>query len=366
MTGDDATLELRGRHAPLRQRDGARGRLAHDRATASSSRCSARPAAGRRRSCASSPASSEPSEGRLVLQGRDVTRVPPHRRPVNMVFQRATLFPHLDVFENVAFGLRVAGIDKAETYRPGSTEALSLVRLDGFERRRAHELSGGQMQRVALARALVNRPRVLLARRAALGARPADPARDGGRAPSRAPRDRRDVRLRHARPGRGARALRPDRRLRPAAGSSRSGRRTRSTAAPALAVRRPLRRRRERASRSRSSRRTARGRPVGIGGTSWSPRATAISADGPGLARRPARGRSARRPDAAARSAASCSTSRFRGSGFTCRVEVEGLAEPLKAELPAESGAPPVPRQRGRNRVGTSASVCLLAARPPE
>ncbi len=100
-----------------------------------------------------------PSVGRLLLQGRDVTRIPPHRRPVNMVFQRAALFPHLDVFENVAFGLRISGTPDIEAR---VTEALRLVRLVGLERRRAHELSGGQLQRVALARALVNRPRVLL------------------------------------------------------------------------------------------------------------------------------------------------------------------------------------------------------------
>jgi ABC-type Fe3+/spermidine/putrescine transport system ATPase subunit len=102
-----------------------------------------------------------PSEGRVVLEGRDVTRVPAHRRPVNMVFQRSTLFPHLDVFENVAFGLRIARLPRDEIVRRVG-EALALVRLHGLDRRRAHELSGGQMQRVALARALVNRPRVLL------------------------------------------------------------------------------------------------------------------------------------------------------------------------------------------------------------
>ena len=102
-----------------------------------------------------------PAEGRVVLQGRDITRVPPHKRPVNMVFQRATLFPHLDVFENVAFGLRVAGVAKGNV-EERVKQALALVQLPGYERRRAHELSGGQMQRVALARALVNRPRVLL------------------------------------------------------------------------------------------------------------------------------------------------------------------------------------------------------------
>ncbi len=102
-----------------------------------------------------------PDEGRLLLQGQDLTRVPPHRRPVNMVFQRAALFPHLDVFENVAFGLRIGGRSKGEV-ADRVAEALSLVRLEGLGERRAHELSGGQMQRVALARALVNRPRVLL------------------------------------------------------------------------------------------------------------------------------------------------------------------------------------------------------------
>jgi len=102
-----------------------------------------------------------PSEGRVLLENKDVTRVPPHHRPVNMVFQRSTLFPHLDVFENVAFGLRIARVPK-EDVRKRVTDVLALVRLGGFERRRAHELSGGQMQRVALARALVNRPRVLL------------------------------------------------------------------------------------------------------------------------------------------------------------------------------------------------------------
>jgi spermidine/putrescine transport system ATP-binding protein len=102
-----------------------------------------------------------PTEGRVMLQGRDVTRVPPHRRPVNMVFQRSTLFPHLDVFENVAFGLRIAGTPRGDV-NDRVLDALALVRLDGFERRRSDELSGGQMQRVALARALVNRPKVLL------------------------------------------------------------------------------------------------------------------------------------------------------------------------------------------------------------
>jgi len=102
-----------------------------------------------------------PSSGRVIVGGRDVTRVPPHKRAVNLVFQRPTLFPHLSVFENVAFGLRIARVAKQET-KARVEEALELVRLQGFGQRRSYELSGGQMQRVALARALVNRPRVLL------------------------------------------------------------------------------------------------------------------------------------------------------------------------------------------------------------
>ena len=102
-----------------------------------------------------------PTEGSVVLDGEDITALPAHRRPVNMVFQQSTLFPHLDVGRNIAFGLRVARVSKPETAERVA-EALSLVRLDGFERRRTTELSGGQRQRVNLARALVNRPKVLL------------------------------------------------------------------------------------------------------------------------------------------------------------------------------------------------------------
>jgi ABC-type Fe3+/spermidine/putrescine transport system ATPase subunit len=102
-----------------------------------------------------------PTEGRVLLAGRDMSRVPPHKRPVNTVFQRPALFPHLDVGGNVGFGLRLAGMPGPEIARRVD-EALALVRLAGFERRRAHELSGGQMQRVALARVLVKRPEVLL------------------------------------------------------------------------------------------------------------------------------------------------------------------------------------------------------------
>jgi len=103
----------------------------------------------------------EPTSGRIELRGRDVSHDPPERRPVNMVFQNYALFPHLNVFDNVAFGLRRHKVPRDDVRRRTS-EALELVRLTGFDRRRPTQLSGGQQQRVALARALVNRPTVLL------------------------------------------------------------------------------------------------------------------------------------------------------------------------------------------------------------
>jgi putative spermidine/putrescine transport system ATP-binding protein len=102
-----------------------------------------------------------PSSGRIALGGADVTRLPPFRRDVNTVFQDYALFPHLNVLENVAYGLRVKGVAKAERIERAQ-EALAGVQLAGFGGRRTTQLSGGQRQRVALARALVNRPRVLL------------------------------------------------------------------------------------------------------------------------------------------------------------------------------------------------------------
>jgi putative spermidine/putrescine transport system ATP-binding protein len=102
-----------------------------------------------------------PDEGRVELAGRDVTDLPPYERDVNTVFQDYALFPHMTVGENVEYGLRVAGTAKEERRRR-TGEALELVRLGGYEKRRPGQLSGGQRQRVALARALVNRPRVLL------------------------------------------------------------------------------------------------------------------------------------------------------------------------------------------------------------
>jgi spermidine/putrescine transport system ATP-binding protein len=103
----------------------------------------------------------EPSEGTIYLGERDVTGLPPYRRDVNTVFQSYALFPHLSLFENVAFGLRRRGL-KGPELRRRVDEALELVALSGLGRRKPRQLSGGQQQRVALARALVNRPRVLL------------------------------------------------------------------------------------------------------------------------------------------------------------------------------------------------------------
>ncbi|HEV8423998.1 MAG TPA: ATP-binding cassette domain-containing protein, partial [Actinomycetes bacterium] len=103
----------------------------------------------------------EPTSGQILLPGRDMVGVPPFRRDVNMVFQQYALFPHMDVFENVAFGLRRKKVAKGEIARRVA-EALALVELEGREQRKPRQLSGGQQQRVALARALVNRPRALL------------------------------------------------------------------------------------------------------------------------------------------------------------------------------------------------------------
>jgi putative spermidine/putrescine transport system ATP-binding protein len=103
----------------------------------------------------------QPSAGRILLHGRDVTAIPPFDRDVNTVFQDYALFPHLSVGENVAYGLMVRKVPRDERIAR-VTDALRMVRLEGYDRRKPSQLSGGQRQRVALARALVNRPRVLL------------------------------------------------------------------------------------------------------------------------------------------------------------------------------------------------------------
>lgn len=102
-----------------------------------------------------------PKSGNVFFDGKDIANMPPYKRPVNTVFQKYALFPHLNVFENVAFGLRLKKMTEEEI-RPKVLEMLEIVGLKGFERRSIHQLSGGQQQRVAIARALANEPKVLL------------------------------------------------------------------------------------------------------------------------------------------------------------------------------------------------------------
>ncbi|HEX4152018.1 MAG TPA: polyamine ABC transporter ATP-binding protein [Steroidobacteraceae bacterium] len=102
-----------------------------------------------------------PSSGRILIDGEDMSGVPPYERPVNMMFQSYALFPHMNVEQNVAFGLKQDRVPKAEIAERVAT-MLDLVKLGGFARRKPHQLSGGQRQRVALARSLVKRPKLLL------------------------------------------------------------------------------------------------------------------------------------------------------------------------------------------------------------
>lgn len=102
-----------------------------------------------------------PTEGKILIDGKDVSAVPPFKRRVNTVFQKYALFPHLNVYENIAFGLRIKKVSEKEIVRRVG-EMLELVNLTGFEKRSIQRLSGGQQQRVAIARALVNHPKILL------------------------------------------------------------------------------------------------------------------------------------------------------------------------------------------------------------
>src|SRR3990167_1934445 len=103
----------------------------------------------------------KPTSGRIMLGGQDVANMPPYERPVNMMFQSYALFPHLNIWENVAFGLKREGLPKAEVQQR-TDEMLGLVQLTPFAKRKPHQLSGGQQQRVALARSLAKRPKLLL------------------------------------------------------------------------------------------------------------------------------------------------------------------------------------------------------------
>ncbi|ARU87674.1 ABC transporter ATP-binding protein [Pseudomonas sp. M30-35] len=103
----------------------------------------------------------QPDSGSIVIEGQDVSRLPPYRRPLNTVFQNYALFPHMSVLENVAYGPRRQGIKRSEA-RELARQALALVGLEALEERFPRGMSGGQQQRVALARAIVNRPKLLL------------------------------------------------------------------------------------------------------------------------------------------------------------------------------------------------------------
>ena len=103
-----------------------------------------------------------PKSGSVLFDGKDITALPPYKRQVNTVFQKYALFPHLNVFENVAFGLRLKKMPE-EQLRPKVLEMLETVGLKGFERRGINQLSGGQQQRVAIGRALVTRPALIMA-----------------------------------------------------------------------------------------------------------------------------------------------------------------------------------------------------------
>jgi putrescine transport system ATP-binding protein len=103
----------------------------------------------------------QPTEGRILLDGKDLSGIPPYKRPVNMMFQSYALFPHMTVEGNIAFGLKQEGMDAA-SIATRVAEMLELVKLEKFAKRKPHQLSGGQRQRVALARSLAKRPKVLL------------------------------------------------------------------------------------------------------------------------------------------------------------------------------------------------------------
>lgn len=103
----------------------------------------------------------QPDEGQILFDGQDITALPPYKRNINTVFQKYALFPHMNIYENIAFGLRIKKMSDSEIDKRVK-KMLKLVNLEGFEKRKVTSLSGGQQQRVAIARALVNEPKVLL------------------------------------------------------------------------------------------------------------------------------------------------------------------------------------------------------------
>ncbi len=102
-----------------------------------------------------------PTDGQILLDGQDIAQLPPNKRPINTVFQRYALFPHMNIYENIAFGLKLKGMNSDQIDKKVG-HVLEMVDLEGFEKRRVSTLSGGQQQRIAIARALVNEPKILL------------------------------------------------------------------------------------------------------------------------------------------------------------------------------------------------------------
>ena len=170
----------------------------------------------------------QPTSGAIRLEDQDVSRVPPYKRNVNTVFQHYALFPHMSVWDNVAFGPKSKKVGGDEIKRRVG-ELLEVVRLADFAHRKPNQLSGGQQQRVALARALVELPERAVARRAARGPRPEAAPGDAARTEAHPARGRHHVRVRDARPGRGAHDERPHRGHERGAGRADRHAATRST-----------------------------------------------------------------------------------------------------------------------------------------
>ena len=184
------------------------------------------------------------SEGDILIGDANVTDLPPAKRGTAMMFQSYALFPHLSCVDNVAFSLKMRGVDKAKR-REQAMEFLELVAMTPFAERVPAQLSGGQQQRVALARALITHPQILLLDEPLVGARPVPARAHARRTEAAAAAARHSVRPRHPRPGRGARARRP--RGGDEQGQDRAGRQSaRSVREAGDRIRRPLPRRPQR------------------------------------------------------------------------------------------------------------------------